>query len=147
MWILAWSNCWVWHLESIAIGGDTRLIFQPSNYIYLAFEMLSRPEKDSRWDFWGNESRWWLSSLLALVEEVLSSRQLITSTAGQVEKEAPKACLVRQPARLLLFSGTFFFSCVVTRLRRTAKWSLFIFVLSCHLRCQAGPEGLIKWSE
>lgn len=77
----------------MVIGGDTRLIFQPSNYIYLAFEILSRPEKDSRWDFWGNESRWWLSSLLALVEEVLSCRRLIRSTAGQVEKEAPKACL------------------------------------------------------
>lgn len=81
-----------------------------------------------------------------LVEEVLSCCQLIRAAAGQAEKEAPKGCLVHQPARLRLFSATFF-SCVVTRVCRTAELSLFIFVLRRQVCRQAGPEGLIKRSE
>lgn len=148
MWILAWRNCSIWHLESTAMG-DVRLVFcffSPSNCIYLAFEMLSRAEKDRRWAAGADDSRWWLIGLFA---GIWSGRFFPAASWWELQpakwkKEAPKGCLVHQPARLhSLFATFFFFSCVVvTRVRRTAELSLFIFVLG-----RQGPGALIKWSE
>lgn len=106
--------------------GDSRLIFLTKElHLYGIWKVIAdwKGKSTSRW-------RRWIQVVTHWPHRCIWSRrfcyQQIRAAASRVEKEAPKGCLVHQPARLCLFSATLF-SCVVARVLRTAELTLFCF--------------------